>query len=277
MRNLRVPAIAAALALSSGVWLPADARADQATTEGARALEADYAAYFTRAVVDRGIVSVVPEGDSYRVTWRLQKAIDLAGGLQGALTIEPLSYRLIPVGGGAWKLEGDQMPRIVFNLPTDKGRASGAIDFNGFKAAGLYDPAQDEFLRSSFSIETLQGAFEIIDQNQHSNFKIEQNGVSIETRVRPAAGGGIDLAVAQGFKGMKESMSAPPANGGDPVEMNYAIEGSAGGAVFSGLRAREISEIGNMSSRIPARRPRRRGRRRNSSRNSRPPCRSGTK
>lgn len=243
MPSLRIPAIAAAMALVSSPWLLQPAFADPATEEGARALEAAYAAYFSPAAVERGIVSVAPDGEAYRVTWRLQKAIDIAGGLDGALTIEPLVYRLIPGPGGVWKLEGDHLPRIVFNVPTDKGRASGAMDFSGFKAEGRYDPAQTEFLVSTIGINTLQGAFEIVDQSQRSNFKVDEDGITVETRVKPAAdGAGVDVAVAQAFKGM-ESISAPPVGGGDPVEMNYAISGAVGGAVFTGLRAREISEL----------------------------------
>ena len=157
MPPFRISALAAALALEPEPVAPATRLRGWATAEGARALEAAYAAYFSPAVVDRGIVSVVPDADAYRVTWRLQKVIDMAGGLDGSLTIEPLVYRLTPGPGGAWKLEGDHLPRVVFNVPTDKGRASGAMDFNGFEAEGLYDPAQTEFLHSTVGIRFAEG------------------------------------------------------------------------------------------------------------------------
>ena len=37
--------------------------ASPATPDGARQLEDAYAAYFTRAVIDKGVVAVTPDGD----------------------------------------------------------------------------------------------------------------------------------------------------------------------------------------------------------------------
>ena len=48
-----------------------------------KAIEQGYVDYFSHAVVDKGIVSVAPDGEDYVVAWDLQKAIDLRGTAQG--------------------------------------------------------------------------------------------------------------------------------------------------------------------------------------------------
>ena len=44
-----------------------------ATSDGAKAIEQGYADYFGKAVVDKGIVSVSPDGDDYVVAWDLRR------------------------------------------------------------------------------------------------------------------------------------------------------------------------------------------------------------
>jgi hypothetical protein len=69
-----------------------------ATYDGAKEIEQGYIAYFSRAVVDKGIVTVTPRGEDYLVTWDLQRALELANPPQGALHIGPFSYTLTPRG-----------------------------------------------------------------------------------------------------------------------------------------------------------------------------------
>ena len=225
--------------------MSAGARAAPATARGAHDIEQTYAAYLGHAVIDEGIVSVAPDGDSYVVTWNLQKAVELAAPPPGELDIGALTYRLTPGPGGAWTLKGEHFPKIAFEGRADKGQASGALDLGGFQVEGVYDPALSEFLRSTTSVETLQGAFQIEDSGQRSEFSLSEDGLTLEARVKPSAeGNGVDVALAQAFKAMRESISTPsPDEGGDPEQMTYALTSVVGGASFEGLRAREIGEV----------------------------------
>ena len=99
--------------------------AASATSDGAKAIEQGYVDFFTKAVVDQGIVSVATDGDDYVVVWDLQKALDLAGAPKGALRTERFSYRLTPRGEGAWTVAADRFPTIAFDVPTDKGEMTG--------------------------------------------------------------------------------------------------------------------------------------------------------
>ena len=116
-----------------------------ATSEGAKAIEQGYADYFSKAVIDKGIVSVAPDGEDYVVAWDLQKALDLAGPPEGALRIERFSYTLTPTGEGAWTIKADRFPSLAFDVPTDKGKATGTFDLSGFHLDAAYDASQVEF------------------------------------------------------------------------------------------------------------------------------------
>ena len=133
-------AVAACAASSSGAMAAA-------TPEGAKAMEAGYAAFLTQAVIDEGLLSIEPEGDDYVVTWDIQKAIDESKPTKGEVTVEPFSYRLTPGPGGSWIFKSAKLPKVVFETDTDKGHSSGVIDFNQFNLDGLFDPAAAPFLR----------------------------------------------------------------------------------------------------------------------------------
>ena len=239
MRQCRFLAASAALALPL-----ARAFAESATPEGARSIEQDYAAYFTQAVIDNGIVTVAPDDDGYLVTWNLQKAADL-GGLEGAVKIGPLSYRLIPGPAGAWTLRGDHLPPIGFDIPTPNGQTTGAFDFRGVGVDGVYDPLAHEFLRSKLGVDAMDGDFKVGDAGRQSRVKIAEQGIVLEARAIPNADDdGVDLAIAEAFKSMRETASAPSEDGqDDAAQMNYGVSGTVAGATFTGLRADEIAAL----------------------------------
>jgi len=240
MRWHRSFSVVGALALSSG-----GAFAATATPEGARAILRDYAAYFSQGVVDKGIVSVEPRDDGYFVTWNLRKALAAVDAPEDAFRIEDFTYVLTPGAGDSWTVKAEHFPRVAFELPTDKGQAKGVFAFDGFHFDGVYDPQADEFLRSTGGAGNLTGAFHIVDGEQASDFKFSEDGITLETRAKPAAGGaGVDVALAQAFKSLTETI-VPPRQGGSeaPAEMTYTIGGVASGATLAGLRAREIGDF----------------------------------
>ena len=106
-----------------------------ASLDGAHAIERGYVDYFGKAAIDKGVVSVAPDGDDYLVSWDLQKALDLVGSPAGALRIGRFSYRLIPAGEGAWTATADRFPSLAFDVPTDKGKMTGTLDFAGSHGA----------------------------------------------------------------------------------------------------------------------------------------------
>ncbi|MGD1038859.1 MAG: hypothetical protein ABR878_17185 [Roseiarcus sp.] len=219
--------------------------AASATSDGAKAIEQGYVDFFTKAVVDQGIVSVATDGDDYVVVWDLQKALDLAGSPKGALRIESFSYTLTPGDEGSWTVKADRFPSLAFDVPTDKGKVTGTLDFSGFRLETAYDAAQTSFLRSLVAADSLAAKFHVADAAQGADFDLLESGISVETSAKTSdSGAGVDVAVAQSVKSLSETIvAAPPSGQGPPVNVTYSIGGVVGGATISGLRAREIGDF----------------------------------
>ncbi len=219
------------------------ALASPATIEGARQFEDAYAAYFTRAAIDKGVISVTPDGDDYVVAWDLEKAMTLLGGDVGALRAARFSYRLTPTGDGAWRLLSDAFPTVTIDAPTDAGQTNGTVELRGFALHGAYNPAEAEFLRATLGADVIHAKFKVVDSQQTAETDVAETGVSGETRAKAAAeGAGVDFASAQHVASVTETIVGTP-TGGAPTALTYSIGDGVGEASLAGLRAREIGEL----------------------------------
>jgi len=121
---------------------------------------------------------------------------------------------------------------------------TGTLDFAGFRLDAASDPAQTNFLRSLIAADSLDGKFHLAEPDRNADFDLAESGMSIETRARTSeSGAGVDVVIAQSVKSLNEVILAPPPSGESaPVAATYRIGAIAGGAVISGLRAREIGD-----------------------------------
>ncbi len=216
-----------------------------ATSDGAAQLARSYADYFTRAVIDKGVVSVTPDGDGYVVAWDLEKAMALLGADAGALKMQPFTYRLTPAGDGPWRLEAQNLPSVALEGPSGADHFSGSLDFHGFQLDGVYDPAESDFLRSRLGVDAIVGKFNESEATQATEIEMAQSGLVGEMRAKSsAAGAGVDVAYVQSIKSLGQTVVIKPASGdSQPATVAYSI-GAVGGAItLSGLRAREIGDL----------------------------------
>jgi hypothetical protein len=219
------------------------AMASSATSDGARRLEQSYADYLTRAVIDKGVVSVTPDGDDYVVAWDLEKGIVLLGADPGALKAARFSYRLTPTGDGAWRLAADGFPTLSIDAPTDAGRMTGTFELRGFGLQGAYDPAQADFLRAKLGVDVAHAKFKVVDSQQTADTDAAETGVSGEMRAKTASdGAGVDVASVHSIASLTETIVGAPADGSGPTALTYSIGAGVGEATLSGLRAKEIAE-----------------------------------
>ena len=237
---MRLPRLLPALA---AIAAASPALASPATSDGARQLEQGYADYLTRAVVDKGVVSVTPDGDDYVVAWDLEKGIVLLGADPGALKAARFSYRLTPTGDGAWRLAADGFPTLSIDAPTDAGRMTGTFELRGFGLQGAYDPAQADFLRAKLDVDVAHAKFRVVDARQTADTDAAETGVSGETRAKTAADGdGVDVASVHSIASLTETIVGASADGPGPAALTYSIGGGVGEATLTGLHAKEIAD-----------------------------------
>ena len=240
MRWHRSLSAAGALAFSG-----AGALAEPATPEGAKAIEQGYAAYFSQDVIDKGIVSVEPQGDGYLVTWNPQKAFEAVDAPKGAVRVDNFSYVLTPGPGDAWNVKAYHFPQIAFDVPTDKGQvARGRSLWTAFTSIPTMTRRPTNSCVRRWGPTNVTGAFHIADAAQISDFKFSEDDVTVETRAKPSAdGAGIDVAIAQAFKSLTETIAAPQPDGGPLAQFTYTMGGGVSGAGLTGLRAKEIGAL----------------------------------
>jgi hypothetical protein len=217
--------------------------ASPATSDGARQLEQSYADYLSRAVIDKGVVSVTPDGDDYVVAWDLEKGIVLLGADPGALKAARFSYRLTPTDDGAWRLAADGFPTLSIDAPTDAGRMTGTFELRGFGLQGAYDPAQTDFLRAKLGVDVAHAKFKVVGAQQTAESDAAETGVIGETRAKTAAdGAGVDVASVHSITSLTETIVGAAADGSGPTALTYSIGAGVGEATLTGLRAKEIAE-----------------------------------
>ena len=238
---MRVRSLAPALVLIAAATA---SFAAPATLEGAKQISDGYAAYFGRAAVDKGVVTVAPDGDGYLVTWSLQTALDLAGASKDELRIGPFSYVLTPGDGDSWTAKADAFPSLAFNVPAENGQTIGAVDFGGFSLEMVYDARQPDFLRSLVAVDLVLAKFHGAEGGGQFEVDVALSGLSAETRAKVSDNGaGVDVAIAESAKGLSEAIVAPPDARGAPIKINYDVGATTSGATLSALRAREIGDF----------------------------------
>jgi hypothetical protein len=234
------PVATAVVLLASG----APCLAAGATADGAKAIAASYAAWFTPAVVDKGIVAVAPQGDDYLVTWDLQKLIDLADPAPDVIKIDKFAYTLTPKGDDAWSVKADHFPSVSFDVSTDKGKMKGTIDLSGFRVDTTYDGKAQQFLSSVIAATLVTGKFHFDDpSNAGGDVDLNENGIAAEFKGGKATSG-ADYSFSQTMKSVTETISAPAdPKSKTPVKMTFTMGGVTSDGTVTALRSKEIGDL----------------------------------
>ncbi len=184
------------------------ARAEPATPEGAKQMLDGYVAIFGREIADKGIVSVDPHGDSYKVTWHIRLALDLDKTSPVQFQMGDLAYEITPGAGGAWHMTANAFPSIVFAVPTDQGRMAGRIDLTGMNIDSSYDPAR----AAPFAWRSIFGDIvadsRILTAGKVIPFRIEESGVQADVK-QTTTDVGANLALHETVGTILEKMSVP--------------------------------------------------------------------
>lgn len=186
-------------------------RAEPATPEGAKQVLGGYVAIFGPEIADKGIVTVDPHGDAYRVTWHVRRALDLGHAPPERFQMGDLAYDIMPGAGGAWRMTADTFPPIVFDSPTDKGRVSGKIDVAGMNVESSYDPAQPAPFDSRSVFGDVVVDLRVLDTGKVIPFRLEESGLEVDLK-QTKTDVGANLALHEKVETIVETMTVPLEN-----------------------------------------------------------------
>jgi hypothetical protein len=184
------------------------ARAEPATPEGAKQMLDGYVAVFGKEIAEKGIVTVDPHGDAYKVTWHIRRALEAAPSPTSKFQIGDFAYDITPGPGGAWRMTADAFPPIAFDTPTDTGRMSGRVGLTGVNTDNTYDPAQPVPFTSRSMIGDVLADLRILEAGKVIPLRIEESGVEVDLK-QTKADVGANLALHETLGTIIERMSVP--------------------------------------------------------------------
>ena len=206
------------------------ARAEPATPEGAAQMLDRYVAIFGRGIAEKGIVTVDPHGDAYKVIWHIRRALEAAPLPTVQFQMGDFAYDITPGPGGAWRMTADAFPSIAFDMPTDAGRMSGTIGLTGINIDSAYDPAQPVPFTSRSIIGDVLADLRILEAGKVIPFHIEESGVQVDLK-QTKSDVGADLALHQTLGTIIERLSVPiETQQHAKVDMTFTV----GGATLDG-------------------------------------------
>ena len=236
-------ALGAGLVLGLGA---AAARAEPATPEGAKAIAAVYAAYFSQSLIDKGVIEVTPEGEDYVVAWDLQKAVAAAGGASSVLKVAPFVYRVTPTLDGGWIAKSSSLPSLTFGPTGENTREGGAVGFEGFHFDSLFDPAAADFWRGKLALSALKFDVKAKNEADLQHIVLTENAIGGEVKVKASQDpGGVDVRMSQTIDSARQVVGAV-GEGDDPAETpvgEFRQGATASDGEIAGLRAKAIGDL----------------------------------
>ena len=234
---MRVTIAAAAL-----VFGLSHACADPATPEGARRIEAAYAAYFSQGLIDNKIVTFTPRGDDYLIVWDFEKALAAMGA--PVHVTAPFVYRLTPTLGGGWFARANSLPNLAVHPLGEGGREGGTADFEGFRFEELYDPDAAAPLRAKLSLGSLKIDARARSGGALNHIVMSQDGLVSEMQVKPGQRPGeVDIISTQSVTGSAQQTAVLGDDGEAHGATNSKQGATSGDGRVTGLRAAAIGDL----------------------------------
>ncbi|MFI5012519.1 MAG: DUF2125 domain-containing protein [Hyphomicrobiales bacterium] len=239
MRALRWSASVLALLLAT-----APALAETATSDGAKALGQSFAAYFGQSAIDRGIISVLPKGDDYEVTFDLQRVVDGFNLPAGSLRIGSFAMLTTPQLDGTWKVKSDGFPNVAVRVPSPKGEISGSFALSGYRFDGVYDPKLAAFLTATNTVDLIDMKWAA----EGTDVSLQESGYATELRGADAGSGAVTVTVGHKLKSIFETVKVtPPARNGAPppapVSIVYNVGPVSGDGTIEAMRSRSMLDL----------------------------------
>ncbi len=246
------------LLISCSLLALTPASAQTVDANGAKELSATLSKYFGTTAFKKKILSVKPEGDSYKITFSTTKLLEILPKqelFKG--DFGEYSFLTKPLADGSWDVSSKNSVNgsVEINAPTGKESTKWSIDNMEFR--GVFDPKIAAF---SSGTATYDG-FKMSSSASTQEMEATVGRVKSEMSAAAGASGGVDFTQVQTGENFKETISfksapaseetvtegeAKPATPSAPEElMKVSINAASVGADAkgSGIRNVEILDL----------------------------------
>ena len=191
-------------------------------------------------MIEKGILSVAPQGDDYVLTWDLAKAV-AAADAPVALKVSPWVNRITPTLDGGRLAHRASLPTLSFGAG-GKGE-SGTLAFDGFRFDAPFDPAAPEFFRAKLALGEVKADVKSRAGAEMQHWVLTQSGGAGELRLRPGGAGAVDARRTQSAAASSEKSSIV-GEGGEESPAGETRHGAATAeSAVIGLRAAAFCEL----------------------------------
>ncbi len=205
MRNsIKLPAWIMATLLS-GTALIAAAQAAPATDEGARGIENSFSTYIGKAAVEQKLISVKPQGESYRISLDFEKMVASAKAPQYSLKMAPWDIVVTEQADGNWAVKSEAFPEIALKVPGADGGLEESIKYTNYKFEGVFNPKLMAWLSGKASHDAADG---VVGGKVNGTVKIGSGQVTMTGT--DAGNGAVSGNFSQTIKDMVEVVHLPP-------------------------------------------------------------------
>ncbi|MBB3235027.1 hypothetical protein [Phyllobacterium endophyticum] len=177
---------------------------------GANALAATLSEYVGKKAIEKNIFAVVPDGDSYRITFstaKLFESLPKQDYFKGDFGQYSLLAR--PLADGSWTISATAVPggSVEVTAPTGPEAIEWSVD-NG-KMNGTFDPKIGTFSEASFSY----GSMKMQSTGPTQDVEVSAGSAKGAMQGAAAASGGVDFSSNQSAVDFLETMTlkSPPA------------------------------------------------------------------
>lgn len=208
--------------------------------EGAARLAENLSRYVGKDAFDRKMLTVAPEGSSYRITFDFRPLVALIPAeAKAKVDIDPFSMLVKPLADGRWDVTGDGLPGGSLQVGGPDGLQTMKWSIADGRFAGVYDPVLTAFPNMSGS----HTGMAIASKEPSQELRATTGAGTFQSTGVASAGGGVDFAYNQAVVDFFENVQiADEASGAKvPVTMKAAslsIDGSG-----KGYRTRPLLDL----------------------------------
>lgn len=171
--------------------------------KGAKELAETLSKYVGKTAIENGIVNVVPEGNSYRVTFssaNLLESLPKQDYFKGDFG----EYSLLtkPLSDGSWDVSSTMMPAGSVEMTTPNGPESVQWSVGNANISGIFDPKIGAFSKASFSY----GSFKMKSTSPTQDIEASAKSAKGEMSGSAATAGGVDFSNVQTASDFQETM-----------------------------------------------------------------------
>ena len=206
--------------------------AEPATSDGADALTGVFETYL--GAVD-GVVSVLPQGDSYSLTLDFNPLIALIPDAGATARITPFMFDLTDQGDGTWRMMQDQPISMTVMVPD---QLDLSVTVGRFTSQGVFDESLSAFSSSGSELTDIavtQAITTPLEGRTRVTYSVESG--RYESRATASGLGGVDVTSSYGLTGVSEIFTLPAMDGSStPIGMSMTAEAYTASGKMTGLR-----------------------------------------